>query len=73
MFVCQHAHIENIKTVATRNLTNNKDVFMCILRFYARTGYLQTYKTLSTEINALHGSDPVPADQYDVDGVRCTG
>ncbi len=25
----QHAHIENIKTVA--NLTNNKDVFMCIL------------------------------------------
>ena len=23
----QHAHIENIKTVA--NLTNNKDVFMC--------------------------------------------
>ncbi len=25
MFFCQHAHIENIKTVA--NLTNNKDVF----------------------------------------------
>ena len=36
----QHAHIENIKTVA--NLTNNKDVFMCILRFHARAGYLQT-------------------------------
>ncbi len=27
--VFQHAHIENIKTVA--NLSNNKDVFMCIL------------------------------------------
>ena len=67
MFFCQHAHIENIKTVA--NLTNNKDVFMCILRFHARAGYLQTYETLLAEINAHHGSDPVPADQYDVESV----
>ena len=37
VIVFQHAHIENIKFVA--NLTNNKDVFMCILRFYARAGY----------------------------------
>lgn len=40
-FFVQHAHIENIKTVA--NLSNNKDVFMCILRFHAHAGYLQTY------------------------------
>ncbi len=46
----QHAHIENIKTVAI--LTNNKDVFMCILLYHTRAGYLQTYETLLTEINA---------------------
>ena len=42
----QHAHIDNIKSVA--NLSNNKDVFMCILRFHARAGYLQHYEALST-------------------------
>jgi len=63
----QHAHIENIKTVA--NLTNNKDVFMCILRFHARAGYLQTYETLLKEINAHPGSDEVPADQYAVESL----
>ncbi len=46
----QHAHIENIKTV--ENLTNNKDVFMCILWYHARAGYLQTYETLLKEINS---------------------
>ncbi len=44
----QHAHIENIKTV--ENLTDSKDVFMCILRYHARAGYLQTYETLLKEI-----------------------
>ncbi len=44
MCVFQHAHIENIKTVA--NLSNNKNVFMCILRFHARAVYLQHYETL---------------------------
>ena len=62
---CQHAHIENIKTVA--NLTNNKDVFLCILRFHARAGYLQTYETLLNQINAHHGSEQVPPDQYAVE------
>jgi hypothetical protein len=56
----QHAHIENIKTVA--NLTNNKDVFMCILRFHARAGYLQHYKTLLTAI-ALHPISDAPQDE----------
>ena len=45
----QHAHIENIKSVA--NLPNKKDVFMCILRFHARAGYLQHYKALLKELN----------------------
>ena len=55
---CQHAHIENIKTVA--DLPNNKDVFMCILRFHAQAGYLQTYETLLKEINiAAQGALPL--------------
>ena len=64
---CQHTHIENIKTVA--NLTNNKDVFMCILRFHARAGYLQTYETLLKEINMHPGSAPVDDDQFLVESV----
>ncbi len=32
---CQHTSIKNIKPVA--NLTNNKDVLMCILCFHAQT------------------------------------
>ena len=64
---CQHAHIENIKTVA--NLTNNKDVFMCILRFHARAGYLQTYETLLNEINMHPASAPVDDDQFLVESV----
>ena len=66
----QHAHIENIKKVA--NLTNNKDVFMCILRFHARAGYLQTYETLLKEIRnhpESDGSNSAPLDQYAVESV----
>jgi hypothetical protein len=65
MSVFQHAHIENIKTMA--NLSNNKDVFMCILRFHARAGYIQHYETLLKELNAHPASDPVPPDQYEVE------
>jgi type IV secretory pathway protease TraF len=50
-------HVENIKTVA--NLTNNKDVFLCIIRFHAQAGYLQTYETLLKEINAHPASEEV--------------
>ena len=58
IYLYQHAHIENLKTVA--NLTNNKDIFMCIIRFHARAGYLQHYETLLKEINSHPGSDEVP-------------
>jgi hypothetical protein len=63
----QHAHIKNLKTIA--NLTNNKDVFMCIIRFHARASYLQTCETLLREINENPGSDYVPGadDQYQVE------
>ncbi len=67
----QHAHIDNIKSVA--NLSNNKDVFMCILRVHARAGYLQHYETLLKELEAHVpedvGSQAEPQDQYDVERV----
>jgi hypothetical protein len=40
----EHAHIELIKSVA--HLTNNKDVFLCILRFHCRCGLIQQYQSL---------------------------
>ncbi len=42
---------------------------MCILRFHARAGYLQTYETLLKEINDHPGSAPVADDQYLVESV----
>jgi hypothetical protein len=54
------------------NLTNNKDVFMCILCFHAQAGYLQTYETLLKEINEHPGSAPVEEDQYLVDWLTVT-
>ena len=49
------------------NLSNNKDVFMCILQFHARVGYLQHYKTLLKEINdhPNAGSQDEHVDRYD--------
>jgi hypothetical protein len=67
----QHAHIDNIKSVA--NLSNNKDVFMCILRFHARAGYLQHYEALLKELEEHVPEDVVPQavpdDQYAVECV----
>ena len=45
---------------------------MCILRFHARAGYLQTYETLLKEINnhpGSDGSDSATLDQYAVESV----
>ena len=44
------------------NLTNNKDVFMCILCFPAWAGYLQTYETLLKELKEHPGSAHVEED-----------
>jgi hypothetical protein len=40
---------------------------MCILRFHARAGYLQTYETLLDQLKSHPDSDQVPQDQYDVE------
>ena len=40
----EHAHIDIIKSVV--HLTNNKDVFLCILCYHCRRGLLQQYEQL---------------------------
>jgi len=40
----EHAHIDIIKNVA--HLTNNKDVFLCILRYHCRRALLQQYEQM---------------------------
>ncbi len=42
--VPEHAHIDIIKSVA--HLANNKDAFLCILRYHCRRGLLQQYEQL---------------------------
>ena len=58
----EHAHIELIKSVA--HLTNNKDVFLCILRFHTRGGFLRHYERLLSE---LEGVPDAPGDKYAAD------
>ncbi len=42
---------------------------MCVPRFHARAGYLQTYETLLKLISSLPGSDKDQLDQYPVECV----
>ena len=58
----EHAHIELIKSVA--HLTNNKDVFLCILRFHTRMGFLRHYERLLSE---MEGFPAESADEYAAD------
>ena len=44
----EHAQIDLIKAIA--GCTNTKVVFMCILRFHARKGYLQHYESILKEL-----------------------
>ena len=45
------------------NLSNNKDVFMCILRFHAQAAYLQHYEALLKELNDQVPDDAAPQDE----------
>jgi hypothetical protein len=56
----EHVHIDIIKSVA--HLTNNKDVFLCILRYHCRRGLLQQYEQL---LEDLVGQDEACAIQMD--------
>ena len=69
MFIpaCPHRESQECGNLALANLTNNKDIFMCIIRFHARAGYIQHYETLLKEINSHPGSEKVPPDRYEVE------
>ena len=58
----EHAHIDLIKNVA--HLTNNKDVFLCILRYHCRRGFVQQYKQMLEDmVDEGAGSQKVALDQ----------
>ena len=63
----EHAHIDLIKSVA--HLTNNKDVFLCILRYHCRRGLAQQYDQMLEDM--LDGNDcesrPLELDQAKIE------
>jgi hypothetical protein len=66
----EHAHIDLIKSVA--HLTNNKDIFLCILRYHARRAHLQHLELLLEDIEReLEGTSDVGVIGEDVDKDSC--
>ena len=59
----EHAHIDLIKSVA--HLTNNKDVFLCILRYHCCRGLIQQYEQMLEDIidDSSAGSLPMEMNQ----------
>ena len=51
----EHAHIKLITSGA--HLVNNKDVFLCILRFHTRAAFLQHYEHIVSELQGNHDAD----------------
>ena len=51
----EHAHIDLIKGIA--HLTNNKDVFLCILRYHCRRGLVQQYEQMLEDMLDVNESD----------------
>ena len=62
----EHAHIELIKSVA--HLTNNKDVFLCILRYHCRRGFVQQYQQILADM--LEAADCPMAGTMAVDSLK---
>lgn len=62
----EHAHIELIKSVA--HLTNNKDVFLCILRFHCRCGLVQQYQQMLADL--LEAADCPTTGTIAVDSLK---
>ena len=66
----EHAHIDLLKSVA--HLTNNKDIFLCILRYHARRAHLQHLELLLEDIKRdLEGTSDVREIGEDVDDDAC--
>ena len=53
----EHCHIDFCKKVA--NCTNNKDVFLCILRHHVREGHLQYLQKLQADLACEDNSEEV--------------
>jgi hypothetical protein len=50
----EHAHTDWIESVA--HLTNNKDIFLCILHYHCRCGLVQQYEQLLEDmLDVNHG------------------
>jgi hypothetical protein len=54
----EHCHIDFCKKVAA--CTNNKDVFLCILRHHVREGHLQYLQKLQADLAGDDDSEAVP-------------
>jgi hypothetical protein len=54
----EHCHIDFCKRVAA--CTNNKDVFLCILRHHVREGHLQYLRQLQSD---LAGDEDIDAEE----------
>ena len=54
----EHNHIDFCKKVAA--CTNNKDVFLCILRHHVREGHLQYLQKLQADLAGDDDSEAVP-------------
>jgi hypothetical protein len=61
----EHAHIDFMKSVGA--LTNNKTIFLCILRFHARTGCLQEYENLLQDLSDEQNKDVIEINRSDFD------
>ena len=66
----EHCHIDFVKKVA--HCTNNKDVFLTILRYHVREGHLQYLQKLRADLAGEDDdhSEPVPAVMEQVESER---
>ena len=56
----EHCHIEFCKQLA--KCINNKDTFLCIMRWHVRAGHLQYLKSLDADADAAADLDNTGAD-----------
>ena len=68
----EHGHIDNCKKLA--NCTNNKDVYLTVLRAHAREGHLQYLRSLEADLADAEqdegddADESVPASSIDKEG-----
>ena len=73
----EHGHIDNLKRLA--NCTNNKEVYLTVLRAHSREGHLQYLRTLEADLadtaqeedDGAEESVPASAVEKECDAVAC--